>query len=136
MSFNIGGVNFKSKLPGTGALGDEWFNNLFFKSVAPCFVSGERDLCEWSSAAANKEMLLDCLRSAFKHLRRPPVPKFSVSQTVFFVCLTMAVGERVLIDYDDVLRELAAPVRIDKDYVVELRRAARENESYMILNPV
>lgn len=130
------GVNFKSRLPGTDALGDEWFNNLFFKSVAPYFVSGERDLCEWTSAAANKELLLDCLRSAFKHLRRPPVPKFSVSQTVFFVCLTMAVGDRVLIDYDDVLRELAAPVRIDKDYVVELRRAARENESYLILNPV
>lgn len=129
------GINFKSRLPGMTALGDEWINGNFFKSVASCFTASE-PLEKWSDTSEHKKKLINCLRAAFKRLRRPPVPKFSVSQVISFVCLMMAVGEDIVIDYNDVLQALSTPVQVDNDHAVELRRAARENESYLILNPI
>lgn len=128
------GIDYKSRLPGMSALGDEWFNNHFFKSTANCFTSNQRELRNWTNTAIDKERLIVYLRLAFKHLQRPPVPKFSVSQVFFFVCLTIAIGDGILIDYNDILQTLATPIKIDT-HIVEIRRAARENESYLILNP-
>lgn len=130
------GIDYKSRLTGINVLGDDWYNNNFFKSIAHCFISGERELRKWTDTVEDKQCLIVCLRAAFKQLRRPPVPKFSVSQVIFFVCLTMAIGEGILIDYNEVLQTLTTPIQIDADHIVELRRAARENESYLILNPV
>lgn len=130
------GIDYKLRLPGMESLGDEWYSNRFFKSVAYCFILGGEKLSKWMETDENKRRLIVCLRAAFKHLRRPPVPKFSLSQVIFFVCLTMAIGEGILIDYNDVLQSLSTPIRIDNDHIAELRRAARENESYLILNPI
>jgi hypothetical protein len=130
------GLEYKHSIPRLNALSDDWLNASFFKTVARFFVEGNRQLMPWDGSHRHRELLTNWLRVAFRAFRRGPVPKFSLFQVSLFSCIAMAAGSSVCMDYEDFMRLMTAPLPFNDDSVVEMRLSARENEAYLIVNPV
>jgi hypothetical protein len=130
------GFQFKHSLPLLDALSNEWLNSFFLKTIAHFLADTDRQLLIWNGSPEHRGLLLNWLRVAFHHFRRGPVPKFSLTQISLFVSIAMIIRNGVCLDHDDFLKAMSKPIPFDNNNVVEMRLSARENEAYLILNPV
>lgn len=135
-SLTEAGVKLAKTLDEPKVLTNEWINTFFFKSFAVNFAKENISLSHWCESGEQKKMFTDCLKLAFEKFKRNLVPKFSVTQISLFVCLAMIEKNSVVMDYLDFITFMSNPLPFGEGSVVEMRLSARENEAYLIINPI
>lgn len=135
-SLTDSGEKLAKNLHESTALTNEWINASFFKTCAVNFAKENNLLAQWCESNAQKELFTECLKLAFDKFKRNLVPKFSVTQISLFVCLAMIIKNKVVMDYSDFITFMSKPLPFGEGSVVEMRLSARENEAYLIINPI
>lgn len=141
-SLTAPGGKFKEHFSSLTVLTDEWLETNFFKTATEYLLPEGIPRQTWqpamteSSRAAQARILEPGLRAAFTAFQRGPIPKLSMTPVVLFLSVYLIVQHDVVADARDILQALSKPLPFDEDHVLETRLSARENESYLILNPV
>ena len=135
-SLTKSGERFQNSLDTPNVLTDEWINSSFFKVTAKHFVRNREILTYWCESSEQVKYFTISLQNAFDKFKRSLVPKFSVTQICLYVCLEMITKNRIVMDYLDFINFLSKPLNFSEGSIVEIRLSARENEAYLIINPV
>lgn len=130
------GDRFKEYFSPLTTLTDEWIEANFFQKTTECLLPDGFPRRAWQPGMAETRILEQGLRAAFAAFQRGPIPKLSITPVVLFLSIYLIVQDGVVADARDILQALSKPLPFDKNHVLETRLSARENESYLILNPV
>lgn len=130
------GQRFKEQFSSLNVLTNEWLDANFFKAYTGALMNDRGSLHIWEDTEENIEVFNKWIHTAFKTFQRGSVAKLSFTQVVLFLCISLIVHQDIVVDKQDCLNILSTPIRFDTNHVIETRLSARENESYVILNPV
>jgi hypothetical protein len=130
------GTRFRARLVNPSAFTDHWIERSFFKSVADCLVADTTQIISFDFRPAHEDILTSCLKHVLQAFRRRPIAKFSVPQITLSLSILLLAEKQLAVDRSDILALLSNPIPFDDNLVIETRLSARENEAYLILNPV
>lgn len=130
------GQLFRERLNSLEAFADGWSEKAFFKRVADCFTTDGAASLPFKFDAEHKSILTFRLKETLELFRSGPVPKFSVPQVTLFLSILMLGKENIAVDRNDILEVLSQAIPFDDNQIIETRMSARENEAYIILNPI
>jgi hypothetical protein len=130
------GQLFRERLNSLETFVDGWSDKAFFKSIAECFASDGAPPLPFKFDEEHKRILTARLKETLQLFRSGPVPKFSVPQVALFLSILMLSKENIAIDRNDIVEVLSQAIPFDANQIIETRLSARENEAYIILNPV
>jgi hypothetical protein len=126
-------------LPGTDVLQitAEWLESRFFGHAMPLLITSRPKFRVWMECSEREqnELATHHLTTAFRMFQRGSVPKISLTQGLLFTCISLAVVDGVLTELRDLTAWLRQPQYCEGQRM-EIRVSARENESYIVLNPI